>query len=79
MNSATEKPDHAPSALLDILPGGFRFRLAPVALIVALIGTDTVWMQGHLFGGPIWRGILWLLVGLGLGIGLLARLRQTFR
>ena len=75
MNPADDQSGSALSALADFLPGGIRFRVMLLVLMVAAVAVDALWMQGDLFGGPVWRGILWLLVALGLGIGLLARFR----
>jgi hypothetical protein len=57
-------------------PGGTRGRLVLIAALAALVVLDGLWLGGTLFRSTAWRGLLWVLVAAGLGIGAFAYLRR---
>lgn len=55
---------------------GGRLRPAILALLTAVIAGDFLWLKGALFGSVLWRALLWVLVAIGLAIGIFAYRRR---
>ncbi len=72
--TGTPGPDHGADPLPG-LPGG-RLRPVLLALLIAVIAGDFLWLKGALFGSVLWRALLWVLVAIGLAIGIYAYRRR---